>query len=994
MQDSLDNDLKEPLLSNFEIPLTPPGQRTIWFDGSTQPTRFTKNAVDNTKYTVLTFLPLVLFNQFKDFFNLFFLGVVFTQFVPQLQVGFLFSYLAPLIFVLSVTLIKEAYDDFQRRQRDTLINSQQYTRITSKGTSVVKSKDMAVGHILELHANERIPADLLILQTSEPEGTVYIRTDQMDGETDWKLRRAANLTQSCMSPSDFLALKANVVAEAPHRDIYSFAGSLYISSETQLFAEPLTLDNMLWANTTLAAGSAIAMVIYTGNDTKSRMNATAPRWKRGIADSELNYLAKLLFCLMAAGAVVLFILSGHTSNGIPRMFRYILLLSPMIPISLRVNLDLARIYYSWLISTDKNLPGIKARNSNLPEELGRVQVLLCDKTGTLTKNEMILRKLSLLSEIFSMTDQAEKDLLKSAYAATEGRGSKLSECVMALALCHNVTPIWTEDGKLDYLASSPDEIALVSFARSLGLELIERTSDLIILRTANRSIEIFKILVVFPFTSQRKRMGILLQKKSSGKIVFILKGAEEVMQHSLSNIDKQRILEECDGFAREGLRTLVVSQRELAEDEFNAWKKKYDAAGLELDDRDNKIQAEINKLEVNMVALGVTGVEDKLQDDVPNTIENMRNAGIKVWMLTGDKIETAECIASSTRLKSRDDSWHVIREMKDRNALAASLAELKNSKNKVPVVDGISLEVLLSDLRAEFVDVCNSCPSVVCCRVSPTQKAEVAKALKELTPMRVCSIGDGGNDVSMIQTAHIGIGIEGKEGKQAALASDFSVTEFKSLNMLLLWHGRLSYKRTAKLAQFIFHRGLILAVIQGYFISLFYFNALPLFTGFLLLGYSSYYTNLPVLSVILDSDSDLKTVLSFPLLYKALQKGRALSSSMFMWVLWKSLFQGSVIIVGILIFYNDSSFSDFAGLAFTTLILAEQLNVYSSIERFHWGMGVCQVLTLLIYLVSLFSYRSFFNLEYIFSAHYLIKLVTILGVCWLPLHFVNCSQHK
>lgn len=929
MQESPDICLTEPLLKQLESPAKPKGQRIVWFDGSTQPSKFVKNGVDNTKYTVLSFLPLVLFNQFKDFFNLFFLFVVFTQFIPQLQVGFLFSYLAPLIFVLSVTMIKETYDDLQRRQRDTLINSQTYTRIMTKNTSVVKAKDLAVGHILELHANERIPADLLLLQTSEETGTVYIRTDQMDGETDWKLRRAVNFTQSCLTPSDLLLLKANVTAEAPHKDIYSFTGSLFVNSETLQYAEPLTLDNMLWANTTLASGSAIAIVVYTGNDTKSRLNTTSPMWKRGVTDTELNYLAKLLFCLMAVCASILFIMSG--SSSVPRLFRYLLLLSPMIPISLRVNLDLARIYYSWLISTDRSLPGVTARNSNLPEELGRVQYLLCDKTGTLTKNEMILRKLALLSQTFSTSEASERDFLMRTYIAAENSGSRLRECVLSLALCHNVTPIFNDRGKLDYLASSPDEIALVNFARSVGLELIERTSDCIMLKTAAKSIEIYKILAVFPFTSQRKRMGIILQRKASGQIVFFLKGAEEVMQHSLSKLDRERVLEECDGFAREGLRTLVISKRDLSDNEYSCWRAVYDAASIALDDRERRVQAEVEKLEVNMSALGVTGVEDKLQDDVPNTIENMRNAGIKVWMLTGDKIETAECIANSTRLKSRDDNWHVIRDQKDRDALALSLEELKASKHKVPVIDGVSLDVLLTDLKKEFVEACDACPSVICCRVSPTQKAEVAKALKELTSMRICAIGDGGNDVSMIQSAHIGIGIEGKEGKQAALASDFSVTEFKSLNKLLLWHGRLSYKRTANLAHFIFHRGLILAVIQSFFISLFYFNALPLFTGFLLLGYSSYYTNLPVLSVILDSDSDVKTVLSFPLLYKGLQKGRALNLTMFVWVLWKSLYQGSVIIIGILLFYNDTSFSDFAGLAFTTLVLTEQLNVYSSV---------------------------------------------------------------
>jgi phospholipid-translocating ATPase len=232
-----DIDLKQPLLDNAQVPtLKPEGQRSIWFDGSTEPRWYPKNVVDNTKYSVVSFLPVVLFNQFKDFFNFFFLGVVVSQFIPQLQVGFLFSYLTPLIFVLAVTFIKEAYDDLKRRARDKLLNSQEYTRILAKGTAMTLARDLAVGQIIQLQANERIPADLLLLQTSEPAGTVYIRTDQMDGETDWKLRRAVNLTQSCVCPGDFLLLKACVTAEAPHKDIYCFAGSLFVNTATQLCA--------------------------------------------------------------------------------------------------------------------------------------------------------------------------------------------------------------------------------------------------------------------------------------------------------------------------------------------------------------------------------------------------------------------------------------------------------------------------------------------------------------------------------------------------------------------------------------------------------------------------------------------------------------------------------------------------------------------------------------------------------------------------------------
>jgi len=155
---------------------------------------------------------------------------------------------------------------------------------------------------------------------------------------------------------------------------------------------------------------------------------------------------------------------------------------------------------------------------------------------------------------------------------------------------------------------------------------------------------------------------------------------------------------------------------------------------------------------------------------------------------------------------------------------------------------------------------------------------------------RIAAIGDGGNDVGMILEADIGIGIEGKEGMQAALCSDFSITEFSHLRKLVLWHGRLSYRRSAILSQFVFHRGLIISVIQATFIILFYFVAIPIYNGFLMLGYATVYTALPVFSLVFDTDANVQSVMDFPALYKTLQKGRSLNFKTFgVWV-WKSVF--------------------------------------------------------------------------------------------------------
>ena len=301
--------------------------------------------------------------------------------------------------------------------------------------------------------------------------------------------------------------------------------------------------------------------------------------------------------------------------------------------------------------------------------------------------------------------------------------------------------------------------------------------------------------------------------------------------------------------------------------------------------------------------LGVTGVEgkyyttirlvDKLQIDVESTIESLRSAGIKVWMLTGDKVETATCIAISAGLKNRRQQLYFIREAENNQSVDAQLREFERMANTILVIDGQSLTICLDNPDTEelFFLTATLAPAVCVCRCSPTQKAIIVAKIKAYTGFRCASVGDGGNDVAMIQEADVGIGIVGKEGMQASLASDFSITQFSHLRKLILWHGRLSYKRSATLSQFVIHRGLIISVIQAVFSIVFYFVAIPIYNGYLMLGYATLYTSLPVFSLVFDEDADVGSILRFPPLYKTLQKGRALSFKTFLIWVWKSVYQ-------------------------------------------------------------------------------------------------------
>lgn len=258
-------------------------------------------------------------------------------------------------------------------------------------------------------------------------------------------------------------------------------------------------------------------------------------------------------------------------------------------------------------------------------------------------------------------------------------GSRVRNIVLALALCHNVTPTTEEeDGvkTMTYQASSPDEIAIVRWTENVGLRLSHRDRKMIALHSTDtgRDVVRARVLDLFPFTSEGKRMGIIVEfledsasagsgAGASGEIWFFQKGADTVMSSIVASNDW--LEEETSNMAREGLRTLVVGRKKLSMARYAEFASKYKQASLALQDREATMARVVKDyLEQDLELLGVTGVEDKLQRDVKSSIELLRNAGIKIWMLTGDKVETARCVAVSARLVARGQYIHTISKRK------------------------------------------------------------------------------------------------------------------------------------------------------------------------------------------------------------------------------------------------------------------------------------------------------------------------------------------
>jgi phospholipid-translocating ATPase len=342
----------------------------------------------------------------------------------------------------------------------------------------------------------------------------------------------------------------------------------------------------------------------------------------------------------------------------------------------------------------------------------------------------------------------------------------------------------------------------------------------------------YTVLNTLEFNSTRKRMSAIM-RMPDGKIILFCKGADSIIYSRLKRGEQAELrrttAEHLEMFAREGLRTLCIAMREIGEEEYQKWNLEHDLAAASVQDREDKLEAVSDAIERELTLIGGTAIEDRLQDGVPDAIAILAQAGIKLWVLTGDKVETAINIGFSCNLLDNDmdlillqleeDSVDFAEQELDKHlasfGITGSDEELKAAKkNHEPpapthalVIDGDSLKLCLDDrIRQKFLLLCKECRSVLCCRVSPAQKAAVVRMVKNSLEVMTLSIGDGANDVAMIQEAHVGVGIAGEEGRQAVMSADYAIGQFRFLTRLMLVHGRWSYRRLSETIANFFYK--------------------------------------------------------------------------------------------------------------------------------------------------------------------------------------------
>ncbi|KAJ5860114.1 uncharacterized protein N7529_007424 [Penicillium soppii] len=973
-------------------------------------------------------------------------------------------------------------------------------------------KSLQVGDFVRLYNEDPIPADIVILSTSDPDGACYVETKGLDGETNLKVRQALHCGRQVRHARDCEKAEFVIESEAPHANLYAYNGAVRWDQRDPRFpeaprkemVEPISINNILLRGCNLKSTEwVLGVVLFTGGESKIMLNSGATPAKRPRMAKDLNwnviynFFILFLMCLVAGivngiawatpdKSLDYFDLKSYGGTppvtGIVTFWTAVILFQNLVPISLYISLEIVRTIQAVFIHSDLYMYYEKLgiycvpKSWNISDDVGQVEYIFSDKTGTLTQNVMEFKKCTVNGVAYgeayteAQIGMRRREGADADAEAAEARKQIAADAQLMLGLLRGihdnpylhddqltfvapnfVADIGGQSGDkqkhlnedfmlalaLCHTAQSPDEAALVSTARDCGFTVLGRAGDDLLLNVMGEE-RTYTVLNTLEFNSSRKRMSAII-RMPDGTIRLFCKGADSIIYSRLARGKQQELrrktAEHLEEFAREGLRTLCVAYRLLSEQEYQSWVKDHDVAAAAITDREEKLEKVSSEIEQELMLIGGTAIEDRLQDGVPDTIQLLADAGIKLWVLTGDKVETAINIGFSCNLLNNNMELIVLNipETEHQQAsdeldkhlhtfgLTGSDEELIAARNDhsppeathAVVVDGETLKLMLhDDLKQKFLLLCKQCKAVLCCRVSPAQKAAVVNMVKNGLNIMALSIGDGANDVAMIQEADVGVGIAGEEGRQAVMSSDYAIGQFRYLQRLLLVHGRWSYRRLGECTANFFYKNLVWTFALFWYCIYNDFDCSYLFDYTYIVLVNLAFTSLPVIFMgIFDQDVDDKVSLAVPQLYMRGIERKEWSQLKFWLYMSDGMYQSIICFFMPYLLYAPANFVNETGrnindrarigiLVASCAVIASNLYIMMNTYRWDWFTGLINAISSLLIFLWTGIYTSFTSSGQFFhgaaevygSLSYWVVLLLTVMVCLLPRFTYNAIQ--
>ncbi|KAJ3610758.1 hypothetical protein NHX12_022849 [Muraenolepis orangiensis] len=959
------------------------------------PQRYPDNRIVSSNYTFWNFIPKNLFEQFRRIANFYFLVIFLVQLIID-------------------TPTSPGYEDWLRHKADCSINECPVDVVQQGKAGRTQSHKLRVGDVVVVKEDETFPCDLVLLSSSREDGTCYVTTTYY----------AVPDTLAFRTDQEVESLHATIECEQPQPDLYKFVGRINIYTDREEpVSRPLGSENLLLRGATLKNTHHIyAVAIYTGMETKMALNYQSKSQKRSAVEKSMNAFLIVYLCILISKAVINTVLkyawqwspdrdepwyNHRTENERQRpvviraftdFLAYMVLFNYIIPVSMYVTVEMQKFLGSYFITWDEEM---------FDEELGegaQVEYVFTDKTGTLTENNMEFIECCVDGTVYVPHAICNGQILSAVKEEETVDGIKRG--------FHQGRPTSF------YISSSPDEVALVEGMKRLGYTYLRLKDGYMEILNKDDEIERFELLHVLNFDSVRRRMSVIV-KSSSGEYLLFCKGADSSIFPRVVSGKVEQVKARVEQNAVEGLRTLCVAFRRLSPDEYQEACLLLNQAKLSLQDREQRLAQAYDAIERDFVLLGATAVEDRLQEKAADTIEALHKAGMKVWVLTGDKMETAAatCYASKlfrrstqilelTKKRTEEQSLHDVMSELSRTVLRPrSVSGLSvDCQDFGLIIDGATLTAILKpgpegpsagSYQEVFLEVSRNCSAVLCCRMAPLQKAQIVKLIKASKEHPITlAIGDGANDVSMILEAHVGIGIMGKEGRQAARNSDYAIPKFKHLKKMLLVHGHLYYIRIAELVQYFFYKNVCFIFPQFLFQFFCGFSQQPLYDTAYLTLYNISFTSLPILLYsLVEQHVSMDTLKKDPSLYKDIAKNTLLRWPVFLYWTCLGVFDAVVFFFGAYFLFDNTTFTSngqmFGNWTFGTL-LALDTHHWTWINHFViWGSLLFYVIFSLLWGGIIWPFLNYQRMYYVFmqmlsSGPAWLSIILLITVSLLP----------